>query len=198
MAASNTLEWEVKLVNLQREKEALAKEKEEMEGQMKFMRDQLRELTLTVQRQRGDLPSPPISTRAEDSDEGECLVVRRTLNNHAMVEENLQREATFHTRCTVSNKVCSLIIDGGSCTNVASQTLINKLNLPVEVHPTPYIIQWLNQGKGIHVTHRVLLSFSIGNKYEDEIWCDVVPTDACHVLLGRPWLFDRRVMHDGF
>jgi len=21
--------------------------------------------------------------------------------------------------------------------------------------------------------------------------------DACHVLLGRPWLFDRRVVHDG-
>ena len=22
--------------------------------------------------------------------------------------------------------------------------------------------------------------------------------DACHILLGRPWLFDRRVLHDGF
>ena len=22
--------------------------------------------------------------------------------------------------------------------------------------------------------------------------------DACHVLLGRPWLYDRRVMHDGY
>ena len=26
----------------------------------------------------------------------------------------------FHTRCHVYNKVCSLIIGGGSCTNVAS------------------------------------------------------------------------------
>jgi len=24
-----------------------------------------------------------------------------------------------------------------------------------------------------------------------------VPLDACHILLGRPWLFDRRVTHDG-
>ena len=22
--------------------------------------------------------------------------------------------------------------------------------------------------------------------------------DACHVLLGRPWLYDQKVMHDGF
>ena len=25
----------------------------------------------------------------------------------------------------------------------------------------------------------------------------MIPMDACHVLLGRPWLFHRRVMHDG-
>nr|GEW47875.1 hypothetical protein [Tanacetum cinerariifolium] len=53
-------------------------------------------------------------------------------------------------------------------------------------------------GKGIHVFHRILLSLSIGRSYEDKIWCDVIPMDACHVLLGRPWLFDRRVMHDGY
>nr|GEY32562.1 transposon Ty3-I Gag-Pol polyprotein [Tanacetum cinerariifolium] len=91
-----------------------------------------------------------------------------------------------------------VIIDGGSCTNVASQTLVTKLNLITEPHPSPYVIQWLNQGKGIQVTHRTLLSLSISKLYEDQIWCDVIPMDACHVLLGCPWLFDRRVMHDGY
>lgn len=95
------------------------------------------------------------------------------------------------------DKVCSLIIDGGSCTNLASQTLVTKGNLPTSPHPTPYVIQWLNQGKGIHLSFRVLLSFSIGKTYKDELWSDVIPMDACHILLGRPWLFDRRVMHDG-
>nr|GEV91999.1 reverse transcriptase domain-containing protein [Tanacetum cinerariifolium] len=28
--------------------------------------------------------------------------------------------------------------------------------------------------------------------------CEVIPMDACHVLLGRPWLYDRRVKHDGY
>ncbi|GJV26739.1 putative CCCH-type zinc finger family protein [Tanacetum coccineum] len=36
------------------------------------------------------------------------------------------------------------------------------------------------------------------SSYVDEIWCDVIPMDALHVLLGHPWLFDHRVMHDGY
>ena len=26
---------------------------------------------------------------------------------------------------------------------------------------------------------------------------DIVEMDACHILLRRPWMFDRKVMHDG-
>ena len=33
--------------------------------------------------------------------------------------------------------------------------------------------------------------------YKDVILCDVMPMDACHVLLGRPWQFDRKAIHDG-
>nr|GEV62317.1 hypothetical protein [Tanacetum cinerariifolium] len=76
-------------------------------------------------------------------------------------------------------------------------TLVMKLNLPTQPHPSPYVIQWLNQGKGIRVSHQVLLSFSIGKSYNDELWCDAIPVDACHVLLGHPWQFDRRSIRDG-
>jgi hypothetical protein len=41
------------------------------------------------------------------------------------------------------------------------------------------------------------VSFSVGKKYFDNAWCDVVSMDACHILLGRPWLYDRSVVHDG-
>jgi hypothetical protein len=34
-------------------------------------------------------------------------------------------------------------------------------------------------------------------EYKDEILCDVIPMDVCHVLLGRPWQYDQHVVHDG-
>ena len=38
----------------------------------------------------------------------------------------------------------------------------------------------------------------IGKIYNDEILSDVMKMDACHLLLGRPWEYDRRVQHDGY
>lgn len=43
-----------------------------------------------------------------------------------------------------------------------------------------------------------MVSFSIGKNYKDEVWSDIAPMDACHLLLGRPWQYDRKVTHDGF
>ncbi|GJZ89025.1 reverse transcriptase domain-containing protein [Tanacetum coccineum] len=40
--------------------------------------------------------------------------------------------------------------------------------------------------------------FSIDKNYKDEVWCEVIPMDAAHILLGRPWQFDRKTKHDGF
>jgi len=34
-------------------------------------------------------------------------------------------------------------------------------------------------------------------KYKDEVLCDVVPMEATHILLGRPWQYDRKTLHDG-
>ncbi|XP_040967125.1 uncharacterized protein [Gossypium hirsutum] len=128
--------------------------------------------------------------------EGELLVVKRSLSLQG-ADNDLQRENIFHTRCQVGGKVCSVIIDGGSCTNVASTMMVEKLGLPTTKHPSPYKLQWLNDGGELKVTKQVLVSFNI-NKYSDEVLCDIVPMHAGHSLLGRPWQFDRRVQHDGY
>jgi hypothetical protein len=61
---------------------------------------------------------------------GESLVARRAFNTHIKVDDAVQqRENIFHIRCHVNNKVCSMIIDGGSCINMASAILVEKLNL---------------------------------------------------------------------
>jgi hypothetical protein len=38
-----------------------------------------------------------------------------------------------------------MIIDGGSCANVSSDTLVKKLNLSCIKHLRPYRLQWLNE-----------------------------------------------------
>ena len=132
----------------------------------------------------------------EEADEGELLVLRRTLSS-LKGDQQEQRENIFHSRCTIQGKVCSSSIDGGSCANVASSTMVKKLKLPVITHPHPYSIQSLNQGKGIQVNSRCLVSLSIGKHFSDEVWCDRIPWMLVTYFLGRPWLFDRKVMHDG-
>ncbi|XP_048228263.1 uncharacterized protein LOC125369536, partial [Ricinus communis] len=103
----------------------------------------------------------------------EMLVARRALSAHAKVDE-AQRDNISHTRCHVNNKLCSMIIDGGSCTNVASVELVEKLDFSALAHPRPYKLQWVNDYGDIKVTKQVLVSFSIGC-YKDEVLCDVVP-----------------------
>jgi len=108
----------------------------------------------------------------------EALVIRRALN--MQIEEDdvdQQRENIFHTRCHIQNKVCSMIIDGGSCANVASDTLAKKLNLSCIKHPRPYRLQWLNECGEVKVTKPVLIAFAIG-KYSDEVMCEVAPMHA--------------------
>ena len=123
------------------------------------------------------------------------LVARRALTVYKD-EKKVQRENIFHTRCKVKDKVCSMIIDGGSCTNVASATMVEKLGLPTMKHPEPYKLQWLNDCGELKVNRQVKIAFSIGD-YEDEVICDVVPMQAGHMLLGRPWQFDRDTTHLG-
>ncbi|XP_071900949.1 uncharacterized protein [Coffea arabica] len=123
------------------------------------------------------------------------LVVRRVLTTQVKEEDGQQRENIFYTRCHIKGKVCSLIIDPGSCTNVASVTLVKKATLLTIKHPHPYRLQWLHDSGDVRVTKQVVIPFRIG-RYEDEVLCDVVPMQATHVLLGRQ--YDKRTSHDGF
>ena len=93
-------------------------------------------------------------------------------------------------------KVCRVIIDSGSCNNIASTEMVEKLGLQTKRHPHPYHMQWLNDCGSMRVTCMVRIPISVGT-YHDVVECDVVPMHACHLLLGRPWLFDRDVQISG-
>ena len=85
---------------------------------------------------------------------GELLVTRRALSVQVKEEDNeaVQHDNIFHTRCHIGDKVCSVVIDGGSCTNVASTELVEKLSLPTMKHPRSYKLQWLNSSGEVKLT----------------------------------------------
>jgi len=115
--------------------------------------------------------------------EGDLLVVRHMLGQVQQPLDKSQRENIFHTRCLINDKLCSLIVDEGSCTNVTSTRVLDKLGLPTISHAKPYKLQWLSEEGEIIVNKQVLIAFSIG-KYKDEVFCDVVLMEATHILLG--------------
>ena len=93
-------------------------------------------------------------------------MVRRMLNTIQKPFDETQRENIFHTRCLINNKLCSMTIDEGSCANVASIRVVEKLGLPTISHTKPYKLQWLIEEGEIMVNKQVLITFDIG-KYKD-------------------------------
>jgi len=45
------------------------------------------------------------------------------------------------------------------------------------------------------MNQQVKVKISIG-KFEDYMFCGIIPMEVCHVLLRRPWQFDKKTMHN--
>ena len=75
--------------------------------------------------------------------------------------------------------------------------MVDKLKFHCEQDTHPYRISWFKKGNEVTVNKRCLIKYSIGKTYKDEVWCDVILMDACHLLLGRPWQYDKKIKHDG-
>eukprot|EP00253_Pinus_taeda_P031052 PITA_31052 len=135
---------------------------------------------------------------AENTPEiGEALVLNKVLLKPAKeTTKPDQRKALFRTVCKSQGKCCKVIVDSGSTDNLVAVEMVEKLGLKKLKHPTPYKVSWLQKGHQLLVDEQCEVEFQIG-KYKDKILCDVMPMDVCHLLLGRPWQFDRGAIHDG-
>ena len=77
-----------------------------------------------------------------------------------------------------------MIIDGGSCSNLALEELIEKLNLKTEEHLNPYQIAWVNE-TSILVSFGCLVTVNFNNNFELLAWCDVLPMKVALIVIGR-------------
>nr|GFB27392.1 reverse transcriptase domain-containing protein [Tanacetum cinerariifolium] len=105
-------------------------------------------------------------------DHGEALVIHRVLNVAILkfVNDNSWlRNNIFRIKCTSKGKIYDMIIDGGSCENVVSTYMVEKLGMKTEAHLKPYQLTWLKKGNTVKVSKRCLVQFSIALKVEKQI-----------------------------
>ena len=88
------------------------------------------------------------------------------------------------------------MFDNQSQANPISEDIVKKLNLETTPHPKPYPLGWICENVKLQVTRKCILIFSITANFLDEVEIDVVLLDICGILLGNPYLYDRRdVLH---
>ena len=108
-----------------------------------YIGDQLIQIDFVKEEPDDNKPEEDNVAEYIELDEGDFLVIQRSLHVDLKNEEPWQQDALFHTRCTFHGKVCSMIVHSGSCTNVMPEQMVTKLGLKIEKHPKPYNIHQL-------------------------------------------------------
>jgi hypothetical protein len=130
----------------------------------------------------------PHGNLPEDATDVPRLIVVRCALTLPKESEDWRRSNIFHTYVKCGSTNCKVIIDSGSCINAVSSSLVTRLGVKLIPHPNPYKVSWVDTSS-IDIKERCLLPIQFMS-YKDEIWCDVIPMDVGHVILGRLWLYD--------
>jgi hypothetical protein len=127
----------------------------------------------------------------------ESLLLKRVLvKAEKEVHELAQSKSLFKTICKSRGTYCKIVINSGRKNNVVSTKMVDKLGLRRLVHPTPYIVSYLQKGHHILVNEQCKVEFYIGS-YKDEVLCDIMPMNVFHIMLGRSLQYDRKSVLDG-
>ena len=65
------------------------------------------------------------------------------------MENSAQRNNLFRTTCKTKDRVCKVIMDNGSMDNLVSTEMVEKLELEMIDHPSPYRVSWLKDRKSV-------------------------------------------------
>ena len=86
------------------------------------------------------------------------------------------------------------LFDSGSQANLISEVLVKNLNLEIVPHHKPYPLSWIVKSANLHVTRKCIFRFAITTNFVDEVELDVVPLNISGIILGSPYLYDRKVV----
>jgi len=75
-----------------------------------------------------------------------------------------------------------------------SEAIVKKLGLLTTPHKKPYPLGWVCDKPKLQVTRQCKLRFAFGSNFVDEVELDIVPLDICGIVLGSPYLYDRKAI----
>jgi hypothetical protein len=102
------------------------------------------------------------------------------------------RSKLFHIRVIMKHTKVDTLIDNGYQSNLISEEVVKQLGLNTQMHHKPYSLKWISNNHKLHITKQCTLKFAISSKFVDEVTCDVVPLNECGMVLGSPYLYDRK------
>ena len=118
-------------------------------------------------------------------DKAQLGVVRCTLAQHEQVNNWKKKNVIFQTCTKIENKSCKVIVHSGSCINVIASKLITTLEIKPVKHPCTYKVTW-SDATSINVQERCQIVIQFAT-YTNNVWCDMLPMNVGHVILGRSW-----------
>jgi hypothetical protein len=66
------------------------------------------------------------------------------------------------------------------------------MGLETKPHLKSYPLGWVCDKEELNVTKQCRIRFAIASKLIDEVDLDVVPLDICGIVLGIPYIYDRK------
>jgi hypothetical protein len=111
------------------------------------------------------------------------------------LEEPKEGEHLFHSHMWVKGALLHFIFDSGIQKKLISAEVLKWLDLSMKLHPHPYIICWLRQGRDLRVIQQYHLPYDV-NPFKDAVLCDIATLEVCDVILGQTYLWKRHVVYE--
>eukprot|EP00253_Pinus_taeda_P021195 PITA_21195 len=109
-------------------------------------------------------------------------------------EKERRRHELFHIRAISKHQKIDTLFSSGSQENLIFEAIVKKLGLLTTPHKKPYPLGWVCDKAKLQVTRQCKLRFSFGSTFVDEVELDIIPLDICGIVLGSPYLYDRKAI----
>jgi hypothetical protein len=140
---------------------------------------------------------------SDSGDEGKITVVgvqgkdslhASSNSNNESHDDERKRSELFHIRVVSKHTNIDKLFDSSSQVNLISEALVKNMGLETKPHPKPYPLGWVCDKAKLNVTKKCRVRFDIASNLIDEVDLDVVSLDICGIVLGSPYLYDRKAV----